>query len=50
MFRGWTLVTAADNDLTLTQSQDEEDHNASISEIEMESRRSIQSGGAVEER
>lgn len=49
MFRGWTLVTAADYDLRLSQSADEEDRESSISEIEMESRASVQSGGASEE-
>ncbi|KAL3902910.1 MAG: hypothetical protein SGILL_010648 [Bacillariaceae sp.] len=48
VFRGWTLVTEAENDLRLNESQDEEDHNASISEIEMESRTSVHSGASEE--
>jgi RING-like zinc finger len=49
VFRGWTLVTEAENDLQLTQSADEEDRDSSISEIEMESRASVQSGGAPDD-
>lgn len=48
VFRGWTLVTEMDHDLQLTQSADEEDRESSISEIEMESRTSVRSGGATE--
>ncbi|KAG7344008.1 ring-like zinc finger domain containing protein [Nitzschia inconspicua] len=49
MFRGWTLVTEADHNLQLTQSVDEEDREASISEIEMENRVSVQTGGAPQD-
>jgi hypothetical protein len=48
MFRGWTLVTEVDHDLRL-QSEDGEDLPSSLSEIEMESRATVQSGGVLEE-
>jgi hypothetical protein len=49
MFRGWTLVTEVDHDLR-SQSAEEEGHPMAISEIEMESRTSVQSGGVPNDR
>jgi hypothetical protein len=48
MFRGWTLVAEVDHDVRM-QPSNEDNGPSDISEIEMESRTSVQSGGVPED-